>query len=124
MMKKDVLEEIKQLFKPEFINRIDEMIVFHSLGKEQMGRILSIMLSDVTNRAKNLDITLKLSAQAKELIINESFDKKYGARPLRRKIQTMVEDQLAERILNSEIKKGDTVSVGVSENKLTFKVKR
>ena len=124
MMKKDVLEEIKQLFKPEFINRIDEMIVFHSLGKEQMGRILSIMLSDVTNRAKNLDITLKLSAQAKELIINESFDKKYGARPLRRKIQTMVEDQLAERILNNEIKKGDTVSVGVSENKLTFKVKR
>lgn len=122
-MKNGVMEEIKQLFKPEFLNRIDEIIVFHSLLKENMKEILSIMLKEISDRAKNqLDIKLKVSARAKDVIIEESFDKKFGARPLRRKLQTLVEDKLAEEILNGNVKRGDTISVGVKDNKLKFDV--
>lgn len=123
IMKNGVMEEIKQLFKPEFLNRIDEIIVFHSLQKENMKEILSIMLREISDRAKKqLEITLKVSAKAKNLIIEESFDKKYGARPLRRKLQTLIEDKLAEEVLDGNVKKGDTVSVGVKENQLKFEV--
>ena len=123
VMKNGVMEEVKQLFKPEFLNRIDEIIVFHSLQKENMREILSIMLKEISDRAKShLDIKLKVSAKAKDVIIEESFDKKFGARPLRRKLQTLVEDKLAEEILNGNVKRGDTISVGVKDNKLKFEV--
>jgi ATP-dependent Clp protease ATP-binding subunit ClpC len=123
IMKKGVMEEIKQLFKPEFLNRIDEIIVFRSLQKDDMKDILSIMLKEITDRAKSqLDINLKVSGKAKSVIIEESFDKKYGARPLRRKLQTLIEDKVAEEILEGNIKRGDTVNVGVSNGKLNFEV--
>lgn len=122
-MKSGVMEEIKQLFKPEFINRIDEIIVFHSLQKDEMKQILNLMVKEISDRAKKqLDINIKMSAAAKSVIIEKSFDKKYGARPLRRKLQTMVEDRLAEEILEGNIKQGDTVSIGVSDKKLKFEV--
>ena len=123
LMKKGVMEEIKQLFKPELLNRIDEIIVFHSLQKEEMKQILAIMLKEISQRAKKqLDIKIKVSSAAKNVIIEESFDRKYGARPLRRKLQTMIEDKLAEEILEGSIKSGDTVNIGVSNKKLKFEV--
>ncbi len=123
VMKKGVMEEIKQLFKPELLNRIDEIIVFHSLQKEQMKQILSIMLKEITDRALNqMDISIKVTAAAKAFIIDESYDKKYGARPLRRKLQTMVEDQLAEEILSGNIKNGDRVNIGLADKQLKFEV--
>ena len=97
-MKNNVMEEIKQLFKPELLNRIDEIIVFHSLQKEQMLEIVNIMIKEITVRAEKIGINLKVTPQAKQYIIDQSFDKKYGARPLRRKLQTMLEDQLAQQI--------------------------
>lgn len=123
LMKKGVMEEIKQLFKPELLNRIDEIIVFHSLQKEEMKQILSIMIKEISERAKNqLDIKIKVSSAAKSVIIEESFDKKYGARPLRRKLQTMIEDKLAEEVLAGNIKSGDTVNIGAANKKLKFDV--
>lgn len=123
LMKKGVMEEIKQLFKPELLNRIDEIIVFHSLQKEDMKQILSIMLKEISVRAeKHLNIKIKVSATAKNVIIEESFDKKYGARPLRRKLQTMIEDKLAEEILDGKVKSGDCVNIGVSGKILKFEV--
>ena len=123
LMKKGVMEEIKELFKPELLNRIDEIIVFHSLQKENMKQILNIMLNEIYDRAeKQLNIKIKVSGAAKNVIIDESFDKKYGARPLRRKLQTMIEDKLAEEILDGNVKSGDEVNIGVSGKKLKFEV--
>lgn len=123
LMKKGVMEEIKELFKPELLNRIDEIIVFHSLQKENMKQILNIMLNEIYDRAeKQLNIKIKVSGAAKNVIIDESFDKKYGARPLRRKLQTMIEDKLAEEILDGNVKSGDEVSIGTSGKKLKFEV--
>lgn len=123
LMKKGVMDEIKLLFKPELLNRIDEIIVFHSLQKEEMKNILDIMLKEVCKRAKDqLNINLKVSSAAKNVIIDESFDRKFGARPLRRKLQTLVEDKLAEEILDENIKSGDIVHIGASNKKLNFTV--
>ena len=123
LMKKGVMEEIKQLFKPEMINRIDEIIVFHSLQKEEMKKILSIMLKEISGRAKSqLDIKINVTGAAKNFIIDESYDKKFGARPLRRKLQSMIEDELAGQILIGNVKRGDTVKVGLENKKLKFEV--
>ncbi len=122
-MKTGVMEEIKQIFKPEFLNRIDEIIVFRSLQKEDMKQIVSIMLNEVIQRAEEqLNIGLAVTAAARTMLVEESFDKKYGARPLRRKIQSSIEDRLAEEILNGTVSSGDKVSVTVSNKKLEFKV--
>ncbi len=123
-MKNNVMEEIKQLFKPELLNRIDEIIVFHSLQKEQMLEIVNIMIKEITVRAEKIGINLKVTPQAKQYIIDQSFDKKYGARPLRRKLQTMLEDQLAQQILEGKIKNENTVNVVFKEKQLEFKVKK
>ncbi len=124
-MKRGVMEEVKKLFKPEFLNRIDETIVFRSLQKKDMREILSIMIKEISTRAeKQLNIKLKVSSAAKDVIIEESFDKKYGARPLRRKLQTMVEDKLAEEILNGRISQGCKVSIGVSDKKIKFNAEK
>ena len=123
-MKNNVMEEIKQLFKPELLNRIDEIIVFHSLQKEQMLEIVNIMIKEITVRAEKIGINLKVTPQAKQYIIDQSFDKKYGARPLRRKLQTMLEDRLAQQILEGKIKNENTVNVVFKEKQLEFKVKK
>lgn len=123
-MKKGVLEELKQIFKPEFLNRIDNIVVFRSLQKEDMKEISAIMLKDVMKRAEQqLDIKLQITSAAKTYLIEESYDKKFGARPLRRKIQTLIEDRLAEEILDGAVKKGDTVLISVANKQLEFKVK-
>jgi len=123
-MKQNVMEEVKKLFKPEFLNRIDETIVFHPLNKDDNVKIAGIMLKEISSRiSKQLDINLNITAAAKKHIVDKSFDKKYGARPLRRALQTMVEDRLAEEILDGKISKGDTVVVSVAGGELKFAVK-
>ena len=120
-MKKNVMEIVKTMFKPEFINRIDDIIVFHALTKDDMLKIINIMVKEIEKRVKKqMDITLKLTTAAKKHIVEKSFDKKYGARPLRRALQTMLEDKLAEEILLGKIKASQTVTVSVKDKKLQF----
>lgn len=122
-MKNGVMDEVRRIFKPEFLNRIDETIVFHALTKEHMGQIVDIMMKGLCDRTKaQMDITLVMDDAAKAFIIEKGYDQKYGARPLRRTIQSEVEDKLAEEILDGTVKKGDTVSVTAEEGKLKFSV--
>lgn len=124
MMKNSVMEEVKRLFRPEFLNRIDEVIVFHSLNKEHIRSISGILLNGFAKRCKEqMNITLKVQNSAKDLIAESGFDQKYGARPLKRAIQNRIEDALAEEILEGKVKSGDTVSLGARGGKLKFSVK-
>ncbi|MCR5835394.1 MAG: ATP-dependent Clp protease ATP-binding subunit [Lachnospiraceae bacterium] len=123
-MKNAVLEEVKKMFKPEFLNRIDDMIVFHALNKEDIRKIVDIMLKELTNRAlKQLDIKLKFTTNLKNFIAEESYDKKFGARPLRRWIQSKIEDELAEAMLAGTVKEGDSVTVSVKDKKVVILTK-
>ncbi len=114
-IKKDVLAELKKEFKPEFLNRIDEIIVFHKLEKEQIRKIVDIMLSGVEKLLKMQGISLKVDEKAKDLIASKGIDDAYGARPLKRAIQTMVEDKIAEAMLDGKVKKEVTVSEANNE---------
>lgn len=123
-MKAGVMEEVKKMFKPEFLNRIDEVMVFHTLTMEDMKSIVTLLAGNLSNRCKEqMDITLSLNATAKSYIVNKYSNLKMGARPLKRAIQTQIEDPLAEEILLKNVKPGDKVTVGVSGEKITFKVK-
>jgi len=123
VMKDRVMEEVKHLFKPEFINRIDEIIVFHPLNKGHMKDIVTIMLKEIMKRTKEqMNITLSVDEAAKEFLINKGYDEKYGARPLRRTIQSSLEDRLAEEILDGAVKEGDEVLVSQGEAELKFSV--
>ena len=111
-MKTKVMDEVKRIFKPEFLNRIDEMIVFHMLGKEDMYKIVQILMKSINKRLKDqMNITLELTDAAVEFVVEKGFDEKYGARPLKRAIQTSIEDELAEEILEGRIKPGNMVVV-------------
>ena len=124
-MKANVMEEVKQIFRPEFLNRIDEIIVFHTLGTEEMQKIVGLMCKEVVNRAKEqLDLTLHIKDSVKKHIVEVGMDKKYGARPMRRAVQSQLEDKLAEAILNGEIYRGDYVDVSLSKNEIKFVPKR
>lgn len=123
-MKDRVMEEVRRLFKPEFLNRIDEIIVFHQLNKENMKGIVEIMLSSIEKRTREqLNIHLSVSEEAKALLVEKGYDEKYGARPLRRTIQTMLEDQLAQELLDGRIKPGSRVEMGAGTQGLTFTVR-
>lgn len=123
-MKSGVMEEVKKLFKPEFINRIDEMIVFHQLTKEDMEEIITLLAEGLSDRCREqMDIRLTVSKQAKEALIDKHMDVKMGARPLKRAIQTEIEDKLAEEILAGRVKAGEEVHVTVKDGAFTFRVK-
>ncbi len=123
-MKSGVMEEVKKIFKPEFINRIDEIIVFHQLNKDNMKSIVSLLASNLSKRCEDqLQIKLKFSPALKEYLVEKHSDKKMGARPLKRAIQSLVEDALAEEILRGNVKPGDTVTAGIKDEKVTFHVK-
>lgn len=118
-MKEGVMEEVKRIFKPEFINRIDEIIVFHSLTRENIRSIVAIMIATIAKRSKSqMNIQLETSEEVTNHLAEVGYDVKYGARPLRRAIQTNIEDKLAEAILAGDIKEGDTVSVILSEGEV------
>ena len=125
-MKNSVMEEVKQMFKPEFLNRIDETIVFHQLTKENLKEILDILLNEINSRLdEQMQMNLRLSDKAKEFLIDKGYDKKYGARPLKRALQNEIEDRMAEQILLGNIKQGDKIKVDCKgegkERELTFK---
>ena len=120
-MKANVMDEVKLLFRPEFLNRIDEIIVFHSLTIDHMKKIVGLMCKELIGRVKTqMNITLTIRDSAKKYIVEKGNDQKYGARPLRRAMQTELEDKLAEAILDGEICEGMDVEVGVSKKELKF----
>ena len=120
-MKKGVMDEVKKIFRPEFINRIDEIRVFHALSREEMGQITMLLASDLVNRAKSqLGIDLKISAALRNHIVEKYSDDKMGARPLKRAIQSVIEDPLSEKILAEEFTAGCSVTAGFRGGEVTF----
>ena len=123
-MKSNVMEEVKRSFKPEFINRIDDIIVFHQLNNENMKEIVNLLASNLYKRCEDqLGIHLTITAALKEHLVSKYADKKMGARPLKRAIQSVVEDALAEEILQKKVVPGDKVSAGFKDGKVVFTVK-
>ena len=122
-MKENVMEEVKHLFKPEFLNRIDETIVFHSLEKEQIKEIVKLMMKNLSKRVEEqMRITLQPDEDVFDFITEKSFDVTYGARPIRRTIQTSVEDALADAVLEGSVHMGDQVRLSVQDKKIVFHV--
>ena len=117
-IKKEVMEALKKELRPEFINRIDEIIVFHKLTDSEINQIIDIMLKEVIGRLATQKIKIELEPQVKELIASKGIDKNFGARPLRRTIQSVLEDRLAEEILDGNIKKNKTNKIGVKDEKI------
>jgi ATP-dependent Clp protease ATP-binding subunit ClpB len=119
-VKREVLDVLRAQFRPEFLNRIDEIIVFHALTREQMRSIVDVQLRGLVKRLEARKIHIALSDRAKDLIIEEGYDPTYGARPLKRTIQRQVLDPLAMRVLQGDFREGDTVRVDVLGGQLTF----
>jgi len=122
-IKSKVTSELKRNFRPEFLNRVDEVIVFHSLIKKEIKKILDLMLNEVKELLKEKEIKLELTEEAKDLIAKEGYDPDFGARPLRRAIQRLIENPLSEKILEGKFKQGDTVTVEIKEGNIVLKKK-
>ena len=123
-MKSNVMEEVKRLFKPEFINRIDEIMVFHPLNKEDMKKIVSLLSKNLVKRcAEQMEIDLTITSSVKDWLIEKHMDAKMGARPLKRAIQSEIEDALAEEILLGNVRRGNKVSAGLKNKKIVFTVR-
>jgi ATP-dependent Clp protease ATP-binding subunit ClpC len=112
------------VFNPEFLNRLDDVIVFHPLAKEHIAQIVGILLKDVQKRLSEEELTLRLTAPASDFLVGHGFDEHFGARPLKRAIQRFIEDPLSEKILLGEFAKGDDIEVDISadKSKLDFRV--
>jgi ATP-dependent Clp protease ATP-binding subunit ClpC len=123
-MKRAVMDEVKKLFKPEFLNRIDETIVFHKLSKDDIREICGKMLDIVKERMEALGVSMTVEESAIDWLSDKGFDPIYGARPLRRTIQNEVDDAMAEMLLEGKIKSGDTVAAAVDDGKIAIRVKR
>jgi ATP-dependent Clp protease ATP-binding subunit ClpC len=119
-MKDKVMEELKRSFRPEFLNRIDEVIVFHSLSREDVKAIVNLMMKRVTDQLKSKDIEIELTEAAKDLLAEKGYDPALGARPLRRTIQRLVEDQVSEKLLYKEFSAGQTIIVDARDGEITF----
>ena len=122
-MKENIMEELKKQFRPEFLNRIDDIIVFHSLNKQDINKIVRLMCKTLVKRLEEMTIKLEMDDEAIDLIAKEGFDVEYGARPLKRSIQKELENELSELILQGTIKSGDVVEATVKEGKMAFQVK-
>ncbi|KPJ49094.1 MAG: NDP-hexose 4-ketoreductase [Dehalococcoidia bacterium DG_22] len=122
-MKEKVLDQLKKTFRPEFLNRIDAIVVFRALTQEQIRQIVDLMLSQVRERLEEHEVELEITEEAEQLLAKEGFDPHFGARPLRRVIQTMIEDALSEAILGGEFKAGDTVVVVVEDGEIKLQAK-
>ncbi|MNM59480.1 Negative regulator of genetic competence ClpC/MecB [compost metagenome] len=121
-MKGKVMEELKKSFRPEFLNRIDEIIVFHSLEEAHIGQIVTLMAEELRKRLREYDVDFTLTDKAKEFLAKEGYDPAYGARPLRRAIQKHIEDRLSEELLTGNVKKGDSLTI--DEENGALKVER
>jgi len=122
-MKSNIMDELRRTFRPEFLNRIDEVIVFHQLEESHLKEIISIMLSGLSKRLEKLDVYVEFSENTKDYLAKEGFDLEYGARPLRRAIQKKVEDKLSEEMLKGTISTGDHILIEMKEDQLDFQVK-
>jgi ATP-dependent Clp protease ATP-binding subunit ClpC len=120
-MKDKVMEELKRQFRPEFLNRIDEVIVFHALTEEDIKKIVDLMVEDLRKRLRQHDIDFELTEEAKTFLAKQGFDPHYGARPLKRAIQRHIEDRLSEALLSGTIVKGDKVRIDVQDGELTVR---
>ena len=123
-MKEKLLEELKKTFRPEFLNRLDGVVVFHHLSKEHIRSIVEMMLRPVKTQLIERGIGLAVSEEAKELLADKGYDEAFGARPLRRVIQTMVEDKLSEMLLHDELKPGDTVRLDRQDEEVSVSLDR
>jgi len=121
-MRDKILDETRRVFKPEFLNRLDEIIVFHSLGKPELLRIVDLEVDKVLRRIKAKDVHIELKESAKEFLIEKGYDPQYGARPMRRAVERFLEDPLAEELLRGNVKPGDKVEVEAADGKLSFHV--
>jgi ATP-dependent clp protease, ATP-binding subunit, putative len=121
-MEKRILEELKKAYRPEFINRIDEKVVFHSLSAEDMQEVVKIMVQPLIRSLAEQGIVLKFQASALKLLAQEGYDPEMGARPLRRTLQTQVEDKLSELLLAGDLAAGQTLKVGVKGGQLKFEM--
>lgn len=121
--KSKIEDSLKDIFRPEFLNRIDEIIVFNSLQKEQLLEIVDLMLNDTIKALSQKDISFEISLDAKQYILDKGTNIKFGARPLRRAIQRYIEDEISEKILKSEIVDGQTIKVNFKNNELVFEIK-
>ncbi len=123
-MKSKVMDEVKRIFKPEFINRIDEIMVFHALNKTHVSQIASLMVTELTKRMEaQLNMKLSIDETALDFLVDKGYDEKYGARPLRRAIQNHIEDKLADSILDERVKEGDEVIVAANNEGIYFSLK-
>ena len=122
-MKERVMDDLKRTFRPEFINRIDDVIVFHPLDKKEIRQIVELMMDEVRQNVASRGIKIEISDAAKDRIIEENFNSEYGARPLRRAIQKEIEDKLSEEILAGKIGDGQTVYIDQPEGNLEFVTK-
>ena len=120
--KNKILDALKQTFRPEFLNRVDEIVVFEPLNKTQLLEIVDLMVKDTKDALAEKNISLELDKNAKEMLLEKGTDLKYGARPLRRAITRFLEDELSERILKQELKNGQKVLVSRDNNNLTFEI--
>ena len=118
--KAKVMEEVRRIFKPEFLNRVDEQIVFHSLGREELAEIVDLMLKDIRARLVEKSIQLEISPAAKSYLVEQGTDFKYGARPLKRAVQRLIGDEIAERLLSQVFEAGDTIYVKTAGDGLDF----
>ncbi|EKF48882.1 ClpC ATPase [Thermosipho africanus H17ap60334] len=123
-MKEKVIEEVKKTFRPEFLNRIDEVVVFHKLTENHIREIIEILLKDIRKRLSEKGILLELSKSAKDFLVQEGYDPAYGARPLKRAIQRYIEDPLSEELLKGKFKENDTIVCSYENGKIVFKKKR
>ncbi|SHI14295.1 ATP-dependent Clp protease ATP-binding subunit [Sporanaerobacter acetigenes] len=119
-IKENITEELKRTFRPEFLNRVDEIIMFHPLNEENVSEIVDIMIKDLEKRLKKMDISINVSEDTKKYISKKGFDPVYGARPLERTITKMIEDQLAEEILKGNVSRDDNIIIDCKEDKLLF----
>jgi ATP-dependent Clp protease ATP-binding subunit ClpC len=123
-MKENVMGQLKETFRPEFLNRIDEIIVFHSLSKENIKKIVSLMINNLSNRLEQLSIKIEIDEKAKDLLADAGFDTIYGARPLQREIRRKIEDKLSEELLKGTVKKSDIIKISADDKELVFSNER
>lgn len=116
-------DSVKKAFSPEFLNRLDDIIVFKSLQKEEIGKIIDLPLKDLTNRMLEMGYKITITSKLKDFLVEKGYDEKYGARPLNRAIQKYVEDPIAEKMLDTELKEGDTLKIGISKGDITVTIK-
>ena len=115
-LKERVMDEAKKVFKPEFINRLSDIVIFHRLGKEQMRQIVDLELAQVLERLGSREIDLQIAEDAKYFLVDQGYDDKFGARPLRRAVEKFLEDPLAEAILRGDLKRSETIQVTLAED--------